>query len=514
MVPLDRDTRSLSADMASAPSPPDRDSAAHDRFNLSAWALRHQALVLFAMIALLIAGVQAYRTLGRAEDPTFAIRTMVVTAAWPGATAREVELHVTDELEKVLQQIPWFDYVTSYSQAGEATLMVNLRQDSPPDAVADAWYQVRKRINDHKNELPQGVLGPFFNDEFGDTFGTVYAFSGEGFSPAELKDIVEAARQRILAVKDVAKADLVGAQEERFYVEFSHRRLATLGLDVTQVLSALRQQTSVTPAGEVETATDRIAVRIAGDGGTETALADVPIAVDGRTVRIGDIATVTRGYRDPPAMTMRFNGKPVIGLAVSMAEGGNILKLGEALNAEIAAISNELPAGVSVELVADQPQVVDESIDEFVKSLAEALIIVLAVSFVSLGLRTGLVVALSVPLVLAITFVVMEVAGIDLHRISLGALIIALGLLVDDAIIAVEMMAVKLEEGFSRTAAASYAYTVTAFPMLTGTLVTAAGFIPVGFAKSSAGEYTGAIFWVVMIALVVSWITAVVFTPF
>jgi len=484
-------------------------------FNLSALALKHRALVLFAMIALIVSGVQAFNQLGRAEDPSFLIRAMVISAEWPGATAQQVQEQVTDEIEKTLQEVPWFDYVTSISRPGAAVITLTLREDAPKEAVTDGWYEVRKRITDMKSRLPQGVRGPAFNDDFGDTFGTIYAFSADGFSSAELKQYVEAARQRLLGIRDVAKVNLIGAQDQRIYVEFSHQRIATLGISTTQLISSLRKQTAVVPFGTVETSSERVILRLDPSNATrEDAIGALPIVVDGKTLRLSDIAEVKRGYEDPPQFLMRFNGKPVIGLAVSMAKGGDVLALGEKLTAEMDAIRASLPAGIEVEQVADQPRVVEESIAEFMRSLVEALAIVMAVSLVSLGLRTGIVVALSVPLVLAITFVIMNLMGIDLHRISLGALIIALGLLVDDAIIAVEMMAVKLEEGMDRVSAASHAYTSTAFPMLTGTLVTAAGFVPVGFAKSGAGEYTNAMFWVVGIALIVSWITAVIFTPF
>ncbi len=482
--------------------------------NLSAWALKHRALVLFAIIALVVAGVQSFNKLGRSEDPAFLVRSMIISATWPGATAREVQEQVTDEIEKTLQEVPWFDYVTSLSRPGSTIITLTLRQDAPRPAVAEGWYQVRKRVSDMKGRLPQGVQGPFFNDDFGDTFGNIYAFSADGFTPAELKKYVEAARQKILSVPGVAKVNLVGDQAERIFVEFSHQRISTLGLSTSALIEGLRKQTAVVPFGVVETPGERVVLRLESPAERESAIAALPIVANGKTLRLGDLAEVKHGYEDPPSFLMRFNGKPVIGLAVSMTEGGDILSLGEQLEAVMTNIKAALPAGIEVEKVADQPHVVEDSIGEFTRSLLEALAIVLVVSFVSLGVRTGIVVALSVPLVLAITFVIMKVFGIDLHRISLGALIIALGLLVDDAIIAVEMMAVKLEEGWDRVSAASYAYTSTAFPMLTGTLVTAAGFIPVGFAKSSAGEYTGSIFLVVGIALIVSWITAVIFTPF
>jgi multidrug efflux pump len=485
-----------------------------DRFNLSRWALNHRPLVLFLILATMAAGAFSYFRLGRAEDPDFTVKVMVVQAFWPGATAREMQLQVTDKLEKVLQQVPNYDYATSYSKPGETVIKVILKDTTQKAAVAESWYQVRKRIGDVRNTLPQGVVGPFFNDEFGDTFGTIYAFSADGFSDAELKKYVEDARQRLLKAKHVNKVDLVGAQDEKVFVEFSHAKLATLGVSVQQVFDSLQKHNAIAAAGAVETVSDRVPLRVASTLDTVEAVREVPIAQGARTLRLGDVAEVSRGYQDPKAFTMRFNGKPVIGLAISMAKDGNNLEMGEALVAAMAKIKRELPVGIEVEQVADQPTVVKRSSDEFFRSLLEALAIVLGVSFLSLGLRTGIVVALSVPLVLAATFVVMEAIGINLHRISLGALIIALGLLVDDAIIAVETMVVKMEEGMDRLQAGAFAYSATAFPMLTGTLITAAGFIPVGFAKSTAGEYTNAIFWVVGIALIISWLVAVLFTPY
>jgi len=482
--------------------------------NLSRLALQHQTLVLFFILLFGVAGTWSYLKLGRAEDPPFTIKVMVISTQWPGATAREVEQQVTDKLEKVLQQVPHYDFSTSYSRPGESVIKLVLQDTTPPGAVPDAWYQVRKKIGDIRGTLPQGAIGPFFNDEFGDVYGSIYAFSGEGFSPAQLKTYVEDARQRLLSVKHVSKVDLVGAQKERVWVEFSHKKLAAMGLTAQQIFEILQRQNAMSAAGTVETPSARIPLRIETDLDRAEQIRALPLVVDGKTIGIGDVADIRRGYEDPATFLMRFNGKPVIGLAVSMRRDGNNLELGQALAAEMAKIKAELPIGIEVEQVADQPQVVEHSISGFVKVLAEALGIVLIVSFISLGFRTGIVVALSVPLVLAITFMAMDIIGINLHRISLGALIIALGLLVDDAIIAIEMMVLKLEEGFSRMEAASFAYTSTAFPMLTGTLVTAAGFVPVGFAKSAAGEYTNAIFWVVGIALMVSWIVAVIFTPY
>jgi len=485
-----------------------------NRFNLSTWALEHRTLTLFMLIVLTIAGTLSFFNLGRAEDPPFTIKQMVVSVAWPGATAREMEQQVTDKIETKLQELPYLYNVTSYSRPGEAVIFVNLQDSVPPKEVAGLWYQVRKKIGDIRNTLPQGVLGPFFNDEFGDTYAMIWAFEGDGYSPAEMKELIKKVRLRLLRVSDVAKADIFGAQDERVYLEFSHVRLATLGISVTQLFDALQKQNAMTSAGVVETPSSRVALRIDAAPTTAAAIGEIPINAGGRTLRISDVAEVRRGYQDPQTFSMRFMGKPALGLGLVMSAGGNMQALGKLLDKEIAAIQDELPVGITVHKVAFQPDVVDRSFSEFIYSLIEALGIVLAVSFVSLGLRSGIVVALCVPLVLAITFTAMEVMGINFHRISLGALIIALGLLVDDAIIAVEMMMVKLEQGHTRMEAASYAYSSTAFPMLTGTLITAAGFVPVGFARSSAGEYTNAIFWVTAIALIVSWFVAVIFTPF
>ena len=483
------------------------------RTNLSELALRNSTLTVFFMLVLTVAGIYAYFNLGRGEDPPFTIKQMVVSAAWPGATAREVEQQVTDKIETKLQELPWFYNVTSYTKPGQTVIYVSLRDDVPPAKVPDLWYQVRKKVGDIKSSLPQGVTGPFFNDEYGDTYSLIWAFEADGFSPAEVKDIVKDVRQRLLRVPDITKADLFGLQDEKIYIEFSHTRLAMLGVSVDQILDAVRKQNAVIASGVVETRGERVAVRVDGAPTSAAEVAMLPFSANGQTLTLADVATVHRGYQDPPQSSMRFGGKPVIGLGVVMAAGGNVEALGKKLETAMAEIERGLPVGITVHRVANQPEVVETSFEEFIHSLGEALAIVLVVSFISLGVRTGVVVALSVPLVLAITFVGMMLLGIDFQRISLGALIIALGLLVDDAIIAVEMMMVKLEQGFSRMQAATYAYTSTAFPMLTGTLVTAAGFVPVGFAKSSAGEYTNSIFWVVGLALVVSWFVAVLFTP-
>ena len=483
------------------------------RINLSALALKYSTLTVFFMVALSIAGVWAFFNLGRAEDPPFTIKQMVVSAAWPGATSREVEQQVTDKIETKLQELPYFFNVTSYTKPGETVIYVSLRDDVPPAKVADLWYQVRKKVGDIRGSLPLGVAGPFFNDEYGDTYSLIWAFESDGFSPAEVKDIAKAVRQRVLRVPDVTKADLFGLQDEKIYIEFSHTRLAMLGVPVDQILDVIRKQNSIVASGTVETRGERVAVRVDGAPTSAADLANLPFSANGRTLTLSDVAEIKRGYQDPTQTSMRFKGKAVIGLGVVMAPGGNVQTLGKALEATMAEVERDLPVGITVHRVANQPEVVDKSFEEFTSSLLEALAIVLVVSFISLGVRTGIIVALSVPLVLAITFVAMLLLGIDFQRISLGALIIALGLLVDDAIIAVEMMMVKLEQGFSRLEAATFAYTSTAFPMLTGTLVTAAGFVPVGFAKSSAGEYTNSIFWVVGISLIVSWFVAVLFTP-
>jgi multidrug efflux pump len=485
----------------------------HSRTNLSALALKHSTLTLFFMLVLVAAGVLAYFNLGRAEDPPFTIKQMVVSAAWPGATSREMELQVTDKLETKLQELPYFYNVQSYTKPGETVIYVSLRDDIPPAKVPDLWYQVRKKIGDIRGSLPQGVLGPNFNDEYGDTYSLIWAFESDGFSDAEMKEIVKEARLRLLRVPDVTKVDLFGVQDQKIFIEFSHARLAMLGVPVDQILDVVRRQNAVVSAGTIETKGERMAIRVDGAPSSTEQLMALPFSAGGRTLTLGDVAEIRRGYTDPRQVSMRFNGKPVIGLGVVMQAGGNVQVLGKALDAAMTEIEANLPVGITIYRVANQPEVVDESVHEFTRSLAEALGIVLVVSFISLGFRTGIIVALSVPLVLAITFVGMMLLGIDFQRISLGALIIALGLLVDDAIIAVEMMMVKLEEGFSRMEAATFAYTSTAFPMLTGTLITAAGFVPVGFAKSSAGEYTNSIFWVVGLSLVISWFVAVLFTP-
>ena len=485
-----------------------------NRFNLSEWALRHQAFVGFMLVMLILGGVFAYLRLGQREDPEFTFRVMVVKTLYPGATAKEVEEQVTDRLEKKIQELPYLDYLRSYSRPGESEIFVTPRQDVPPREIADLWYEVRKKIGDIKHTLPPGVVGPFFNDEFGDTYSVLYAFSGEGFGYAELKDYVDEARQQLLRVPNVEKCDLIGTQDEKIYVEFSDKRLAQLGLDSVQVGAALQAQNSVVPAGTVITPSRNVPLRVSGKFNSIAEIEALPLYINGNTFRVGDVANVTRTYQDPPEFKMRFNGKEVIGLGIKMNKKGDVLELGKNLESAMARVQAELPVGIDVAQVANQPRVVRTAIGEFLRTFSEAVAIVLAVSLMSLGWRTGAVVALTVPVVLAGTFLVMLLAGVDFHRISLGALILALGLLVDDAMIAVEMMARKLEEGLDRIKAASFAYASTAFPMLTGTLITVAGFLPVGLARSSAGEYTGSIFQVVGIALILSWIGAVIFTPY
>jgi multidrug efflux pump subunit AcrB len=484
------------------------------RFNLSEWALRHRSMVLFLMLVLLLGGTLSYQQLGRAEDPEFTFKVMVVRSFWPGATTREVESQLTDRIEKKLQEVPYADVVRSYSKPGESLVFLVLKDYTPPKEVPNAWYQVRKKFGDVRQTLPEGVRGPFFNDEFGDAFGIIYALSGEGFTLPELRRRADGLARQLKAIPDVAKVELLGVQDEKIFVEIATAKLATLGLDPLLIARTLQEQNAMTPGGFVDTPTDRVYLRVSGDVNTPEQIREIGIRAGGRSFRLGDIAKVTRGLADPPTTRFRWQGRDAIGIAVSMAKGGNVLALGQRLDAAMHDWQAGLPVGMALDKVADQPSVVKRSINEFMATLAEAVIIVLAVSFLSLGWRTGLVVALSIPLVLAITFFGMRVFGIDLQRISLGALIIALGLLVDDAIIAVEMMVVKIEEGYDKFKAATFAYTSTAFPMLTGTLITAAGFTPVGFAKSGAGEYTFSIFAVVTIALLVSWVVAVVFTPY
>ena len=484
------------------------------RINLSEWALKHPQMVLFLLMLLGIAGVLAYGRLGQKEDPEFTVKTMVVQAAWPGSSAQQMAEQVTDKLEKKLQEVAEVDYTSSYSKPGVTQIKVNLRDSTPPAAVADVWYQVRKKLGDIQHTLPQGVRGPFYNDEFGDTFGNLYAITGDGFGDAELRDFADAARNEFMRVADVNKVELTGAQDEKIYVEASNAKLASLGIDPALIASTLASTNAVEAAGTVQTASEQVRLTVSGEFDSVESIRNIGIRAGERMFRLGDIADVKRGVAEPATSKMRFNGQNAIGLAVSMRKGGDVIHLGEQLAETVKRVQASLPVGVQIHAVSDQPRVVEEAVHEFKKSLFEAVVIVLLVSFFSLGMRTGLVVALCIPLVLALTFLTMYFLGIELQRISLGALIIALGLLVDDAIIAVEMMALKLEQGWDRFRAATYAYTATAFPMLTGTLITAAGFLPVGFAKSGSGEYVFSLFQVVGISLVLSWIVAVIFTPY
>ena len=439
---------------------------------------------------------------------------MVVKTNWPGATAHEVEQQVTDRIERKLQEVPLVDWVRSYSKPGESLVFFALKDSAPPGSAADAFYQVRKKIGDVRNQLPAGIQGPFFNDEFGDTYTNIYALTGDGFGYRQLKEFGDRVRAELLRVPGVAKVDFIGEQDEKIFIELANSKLATLGVEPAQIIETLAKQNAVAAAGVFDTATDRIYVRPTGAFDSVDAIRDISIRANNRIFRLGDIAKVTRGYVDPPQQKMRWQGKEALGLGVTMVKGGDVIELGHALDRDTARIAQQLPVGVELAQVASMPRAVQRSINVFLRSLAEAVAIVLAVSLVSLGLRTGLVVAVSIPLVLAITFLCMWLLDIGLHKISLGALILSLGLLVDDAIIAVEMMAIKLEQGYDRFRAASFAYTSTAFPMLTGTLVTVAGFLPIATAKSGTGEYTRSIFQVSAIALIASWVVAVVVIPY
>jgi multidrug efflux pump len=483
------------------------------RFNLSAWALQHRQLVVYLMLLVAVVGALSYSRLGQSEDPPFTFKAMVIQTQWPGATAEEVSRQVTERIEKKLMETGEYERIVSFSRPGESNVTFMARDSMRSKDIPELWYQIRKKIGDIRHTLPPGVIGPFFNDEFGTTFGNIYALTGPGFDYAVLKDYADRIQLQLQRVANVGKVELIGLQDEKIWIELSNVKLATLGVPLDAVRQALEAQNAVSATGFVETISDRVQLRVTGSFETVEQIRDFPIRVGGRTFRIGDVAEVHRGFNDPPAPRMRFMGEPALGIAVSMKSGGDILMLGEALQAEFARLQQELPAGMQLDKVSDQPAAVKTSVGEFVKVLVEALAIVLLVSFFSLGLRTGLVVALSIPLVLAMTFTAMHYFGIGLHKISLGALVLALGLLVDDAIIAVEMMAIKMEQGFDRLKAASYAWTSTAFPMLTGTLITAAGFLPIATANSSTGEYTRSIFQVVTIALVASWVAAVMFVP-
>ncbi|WP_407180838.1 efflux RND transporter permease subunit [Bradyrhizobium sp. STM 3562] len=482
--------------------------------NLSDWALKRRSFIVFAMISIVIAGLSSYYRLGRSEDPAFTFRTMIVQAAWPGATLDDTLAQVTERLERKLQETKGLDFLRSYTSPGRTTIFVNLKGSTPARQVPDIWYQVRKNIGDIRWTLPQGVVGPGFNDDFGDTYGLIYAFSADsGFSHRELRDYVEDIRSKLLQVLDVSKIELLGAQDEQIYIEFSTRQLAGLGIDRAALIAAIQAQNDVIPAGSLQTGDEKLSIRVTGAFKSENDLLDVNFVSNGRLIRLRDIANVRRSLSDPPQPMFRVNGKPAIGLAIAMREGGDILALGENVKKAIDSSMVDLPIGIDVTLVSDQPVVVKNAIGEFMESLWQAIAIIMACSIVSLGFRPGAVVALSIPLTVAIIFPIMEFTGIDLQRISLGALIIALGLLVDDAMTTVDVMTSRMAAGDSKERAATFAYDTLAFPMLTGSFVTAAGFVPIGFARSSAGEYTFSIFAVVSIALIVSWFVAVLFAP-
>ena len=503
-----------------------------ESFNLSKWALLHPALTRYLMVVLMALGFATYFQLGQDEDPPFAFRVMVVRTLWPGATAQQVAEQVTDKLERTLQEAPYADKIRSFSKPGESMIIFQIKDTSKPGDVPNIWYQVRKKINDMQFTLPQGVLGPFFNDEFGDVYGVIYALESDGFSNAEVRAIADNVRQQLLRVPDVNKVELFGVQDEKVYIEISQKRLAQLGLDLNQVLGQMNQQNAVEGAGTMRTPQDILQIRVGGPFDSVDKISEMPIrAANGVQLRLGDIAQVKRGYSDPPNVKVRHQGKDVIALGISMAKGGDIIALGKSLKVASADVAAWLPVGVKLVQVQDQPSAVALSVNEFVGVLIEAIAIVLAVSFIALGLhrrpgnlpfyrryyvdmRPGIVVGITIPLVLAVTFIGMYYWGIGLHKISLGSLIIALGLLVDDAIIAVEMMVRKMEEGYDKVRAATFAYEITAMPMLTGTLITAAGFLPIGLAKSVTGEYTFAIFAVTVLALVLSWFVSVYFVPY
>jgi len=481
--------------------------------NLTEWALNHKSLMYYFIAVTFVMGILYYQQLGRMEDPDFIITEIVVSVAWPGASARQVEEQVTDKIEKKLQDTPGLDYLKSYSRPGQAVIYVTLKESLDEKDIRPTWIEVRNLVNDMKSTLPQGVVGPYFNDRFDDVYGCIYALTADGFTYEEMREQAEKIRRILLGVRNVKKVELVGVQTEKIYVEIANSKLAQLGLDPSIIINTLKTQNAMAASGMVETASDNVYLRVSGMFDSIDSIRAIPIRAGERTFRLGDIAKVERGYAEPSEPKMYFNGQPAIGLALSMDKGGNILALGDDLNKTIAGIRRDLPLGLAISQVASQPAVVKDSIGEFVKSLLEAIIIVLAVSFLSLGVRSGVVVALCIPLVIAGVFVAMKFLGVDLHKVSLGALIIALGLLVDDAIIAIEMMSVKLEQGWERFEAACFAYRATAFPMLTGTLITCAGYIPIGFAKGTAAEFTSSLFTVITVALLLSWLVSVLVVP-
>ena len=484
-----------------------------NRFNLSAWAIAHRSVVYYLMLAILVLGIGAYMQLGRNEDPTFTIKTMVVQAKWPGASLDDTLHQVTERLERKLQETPHLDYLKSYTKAGESTVFVYLKGSTAPRTVTDTWYQVRKRVHDIELTMPQGVIGPVADDEFGDTYGIIYGFTADGYTSRELRDYVEDVRSKLLQVPDVAKVNLLGAQPERIYIEFSPQKLAGYGLTAEALTTALQAQNVVVPSGEIVTDQEGIRLQVSGALKSEKDILAVNFAVGDRIIRLADIAQVRREDANPPDPIFRINGKPGLGLGISMRDGGDVLALGRNVEQTIQDLKKDLPVGIEPTMVANQPETVSHAIGEFMEALWEAIAIVLVVSILSLGFRAGSVVAISIPLVLAVVFAAMLALGIDLQRISLGALIIALGLLVDDAMITVETMVSRLERGDDKPTAAVFAYASTAMPRLAGTLVTVAGFVPVGFARSDAGEYTFSLFAVVALSLIASWVVSGLFAP-
>jgi len=487
--------------------------SSEERFNLSAWTLRHQSFVFFLMGMIALFGLLSYRQLSQSEDPPFTFKVMVIQTYWPGATAQQVQEQVTDRISRKLQETPSIDFLRSYSRPGESLIFFNIKDSAPAASVPDTWYQVRKKVGDITAQLPQGVQGPFFNDEFGDVYVNMYALEGDGFTPAQLHDYADELRTELLRVPGVGKVDYFGDQAQHIYIDIANVKLSKLGISPQQIGQAINQQNAVASTGVLTTADDRVFVRPSGQFDSVEALANTLLRINDKTFRLGDIATIRRGYDDPPSQQMRFMGQPVLGIGVTMQPGGDVIQLGKALDQATSALQKRLPAGLKLAEVTSMPHAVSHSVDDFLESVAEAVGIVLLVSLLSLGFRTGMVVVISIPFVLAATALCMDILGIGLHKVSLGTLVLALGLLVDDAIIAVEMMSVKLEQGWGRVRAAAFAYNSTAFPMLTGTLVTVAGFLPIALAKSSTGEYTRSIFEVSAIALLVSWLAAVIVIP-
>ena len=482
-------------------------------FNLSEWALKNRSLTVYLMIIAVVAGLFAFVRLGRNEDPSFVIKTMVVQAAWPGATVDDMLKQVTERLERTLQETPNLDFLRSFTRAGVTTIFVNLKDSTRAREIPDIWYHVRKSIGDMRHTLPVGVVGPGFNDEFGDTFGIIYGFTADGFTHRELRDYVEDVRSKLLHVPDVSKIEILGAQDERIFVEFSMQELASLGIDRSALIAALQAQNVVRPAGTIQTGNESLSLRVSGAFRSEQDVANTTFSVGGRMLRLSDIAQVRRGFADPPQPLFRVNGQPAIGLAIAMREGGDILALGKNIKAALADATADLPVGIEPRLVADQAATVDVAISEFMTSLWQAIAIILAASFISLGIRPGFVIASAIPLTLVVVFSLMLMSHIDMQRISLGALIIALALMVDDAMTTTDAMLTRLAAGDDKVEAATFAFRTYAFAMLAGTMVTIAGFVPVGFAASGAGEYTFSLFAVVAMALIASWFVAVLFAP-